>query len=159
VPGFVGLDRAGERTFAVVGHELVADQVEHAPCGLVRHAKLTLQLLGRDPASSASHEIHGVEPQVQRRGRLVKDRPGQRIDVVAAVVAVVGRASLHAMEAALAVALLAKRCVTVRGEPLTPKPIEAGSVIAELLDELHEGVRRFGRRAALRCVAIHLCHA
>src|SRR5437764_550246 len=36
--------------------------------------QLALQLLGGNPATSACHQVHRVEPQVQRRGRLVKDR-------------------------------------------------------------------------------------
>src|SRR5690349_14346242 len=54
--------------------KLVADQVAHAPCGLVGDAQLALDVLGGDPASCAGHQVDHVEPQVQRRGRLVEDR-------------------------------------------------------------------------------------
>src|SRR5438105_9899415 len=65
-------------------HELVADLVEHPPRRLVVDAKLALKVLRGDPASSASDEVHRVEPQVQGRGRLVEDRPGCWVDVVTA---------------------------------------------------------------------------
>ena len=54
---------AGER-FAVVCHELVADQREDPPRGLVGHAKLALKLLGRHSAASARHEMDGEEPEL-----------------------------------------------------------------------------------------------
>ena len=69
---------------AILRHQLVANQVRHAPRRLVGDAKLPLKLLRRDAAPSAGHQVHRVEPQVQRRGRLVKDRPGRRVQVVAA---------------------------------------------------------------------------
>jgi hypothetical protein len=45
-------------------------------------SKLALKVLRGDSASSAGDEVHGVEPQVQGRGRLVEDRPGRWMDVM-----------------------------------------------------------------------------
>src|SRR5207247_2398977 len=39
--------------------------VEHAPCGLVGHPKLSLQLLCGDTAPSAGHEVDVVEPELE----------------------------------------------------------------------------------------------
>src|SRR5205085_9492862 len=68
----------------VLLHEVFADLVEHAKRGLVVHAKLALQLLRGDAAARTRDEIDRVEPQVQRGRGLVEDRPGCRMDVVAA---------------------------------------------------------------------------
>src|SRR5713101_8588215 len=65
-------------------HELGANQVEHAPRALVRHTDLSLQLLGRDAASRTRHHVNRVVPKVQRRGRLLEDRPDQRVNVMPA---------------------------------------------------------------------------
>src|SRR5581483_1840770 len=83
----IGLYVARKR-LRLLSHELVPNLVEHPPRGLVRHAKLTLQLLGRDPASSAGDEVHGVEPKLKRRGRALEDRSFQRVDAEAACSAV-----------------------------------------------------------------------
>jgi hypothetical protein len=158
MPGLVRLNRAGKRPFGVVGHNLVTDQVEHAPCGLVRHTKLALQLLGRDPASSARHDVHGVEPQMQGRGRLVENRSGGRVNVMPAGVAVVSGAILDAVELARHTAFRALRVSAVLGVPGAPEIVEAGAVVGEIPRELHERVRRLRRRSALRVVPVDLRH-
>jgi hypothetical protein len=84
---------------------------------------------------------------MKRRGRLVEDRPRQRVDVVAAVVAVVGRASLDAVELALAVALRAMRVRSVGRETLAPEEVKARGIVRVLGHQLHQRVRRFGRPA------------
>ena len=80
--------------------------------GLVVDADLALQLLGGDPASSARHQVDRVEPQLERRRRLVEDRPGGRVDVVPARVAVTRRAILHPVE--LPFASHSGQCVDAR---------------------------------------------
>ena len=74
---------------AVLIHEL-ADLSEHPPCRLVGHAQLAFELLGADTAASRAHDVHGVKPRLERRGGLLKDGPGQRVDVRTAVVAGIG---------------------------------------------------------------------
>ena len=75
------ISTARQRRVVVLAHQFVADEGEHPPRRLVGHAQLALKLLGRNATTSAGHEVHGVEPQVQRRGRLVEDRPRCRVDV------------------------------------------------------------------------------
>src|SRR5205085_2898166 len=83
-PRLVRLDRSGELEGFVLRHELVADQVAHPPRRLVGDADLALNVLRGDSASSASHQVHDVEPQVQRRARAVENRPRRGMQVMAA---------------------------------------------------------------------------
>src|SRR4051812_19090585 len=100
----------GQRLVAILDHELVAYEVRHPPRGLVRDAKLTLKVLGGHRAASARHQVHRVEPKVQRRSRAVEDRPCGRMDVVAARVARPRRPRPDLVELAC---LLALRAVSV----------------------------------------------
>jgi len=157
----VGLDLTRELCFVGFGHELVPDPVEHAPCGLVRHAKLALQVLGRDPASSAGDEVHGVEPQVERRGRPLEDRSLQRVDAEAARRAEPTRTLLRrvvALEHPLRFAALAERVLPVRGETLTPDVPQARLIVGPLAHELHERTRRFRGSCADRVTAVNRGH-
>jgi hypothetical protein len=159
-PGFVGFNFPGQSR-SLVGHDLVANLVEHSPSGLVRHAKLALQLLGRDSASSARHDVHGVEPQMQRRGRLVKDRPRCRVNVVAAGLACPRLTPLRrlvALERPFLVALRTMRVLSVRREPGAPKPLQTGGIVRVFAHELHEGVGRLRGRCADRVKAVNRGH-
>jgi len=84
-----------QRVFVVVQHR--ANLLKHAPCGLVRYACLALDLLCGDSATSRSHQIYRIEPSRQRSRRLVKDRVGGWVNVVAAVVTRIRRAALYAV--------------------------------------------------------------
>jgi hypothetical protein len=72
--GFVGLDRPGERPLIALRHQISPDEAQHSVRGLVGDPDLPFKLLRGDPTSRTRHQIDGVEPQLQRRGRLVKDR-------------------------------------------------------------------------------------
>lgn len=111
--------------------------MEYAPGSLVRHAEFALKLLGRNPAAGRGHEVHPIEPRLQRRGRLLKDRPGQRVDVRAAVVARVRLALAQAMLRAHLLALAAHDPVRVR-EPR--QVLQAGVIIGEVAIEVTNGV-------------------
>src|SRR5205823_686911 len=98
------------------------------------------------------------KPQLQGRRRLVKDRPGCRMHVIAARIAVVAGATVYAMEAALAITLGTMRCVAVRRVPLAPQPFQTRSVVRELAGELHDRVGRLGGRGADRTVPVYRRH-
>src|SRR5581483_3649285 len=157
----VRLNLARQRTVVVLRHQPIADQVEHPPCGLVCHAKLTLKLLSRNPASRASHDPHRVEPQVQRRRRLMEDRPRSRIQLLRA-----RRTSpslrlmrhLVPLERAHLLATRTVRMLTIRRVTLTPQPIKASSIVRETTYELHHRVLRLRRLRALRVVSINGRH-
>src|SRR3984957_5876906 len=70
----------------------------HAPSALVGDAQLPLYLLGRNAVARAGHQVHGEEPLGQVGPGLVKDRPGRRVNVMAAVLTGIGPALGHGME-------------------------------------------------------------
>src|SRR5258708_40256009 len=83
--GFVQFDWRGTvKGFYVFGHEFVSNLVGDSPRGLVGHAKLALKLLRGYPATSACHQIHGIEPQMQGRRGLVKDGSRSRGQMLSA---------------------------------------------------------------------------
>src|SRR5260370_30466806 len=83
--GFVHFDRRVTfKGFNIFGHEFVTDFLRDAVRGLVGNAKLTLKLLRGDSATSACHEVHRIEPQMKRRGRLMEDRASGRRKVLSA---------------------------------------------------------------------------
>src|SRR4051794_6699917 len=50
----------------VLLHQLMPDHLAHAPRRLVCDAQLSLDLLRRDAATSACHQVHRIEPELQR---------------------------------------------------------------------------------------------
>lgn len=89
------------------GHQR-ANLFEHAPCGFIRDSGFPLNLLCRDTATGRSHLEHCMEPSTQSRSAFLKDRSGQRVNVVAAIVASVSSAPRDAMVFAIHAAFIAK---------------------------------------------------
>ena len=114
VGSLISLDFAGQLGRVVLLHEVVADQVAHPPRGLVSDADLPLDRLGGHSAARTSHHVHDVEPELQRRSRLVEDRPGGGVDVMPAGIAGPGGPRGDLMELALALTLGALGVRTVR---------------------------------------------
>src|SRR5438105_1887272 len=82
---------------------------------------------------------------MERRGRLVKDRPGGRLHVEAAGCAGPSLAALSrvvALERALDLTALADRMFSISRAAVPPKPFQAGVIVRELAHELHERVGR-----------------
>lgn len=157
---FVGFHSARQRV-AVLFHKLASNQVRHAPGRLVRDAKLALQLLCGDAASSAGHEVHRIEPQMQRGRRLVEDRPRCWVEVVPATRTRPRLALLRhavALEDALRFALRAVRVFAIRRVALAPKDFETRRIVGVLLHELHEGVAGLRRLGSDWLVAVHRWH-
>ena len=140
---FVNLNRSRE-----VGHvfgEHLSDLMEHAPSRLVCDADLAFELLGGNAASSAGHEVDAVEPQMQRCGRLLKDRSGRRVDVMTTSGASPRLPLLHRVvsaERSHLVTLRAVRMLSVFRIPLPPKIFEARGIVAEVTNELEQRVFR-----------------
>src|SRR6266581_1747784 len=149
----VHLDRSREQVGVLV--EQRTDQLEHAPSGRVGDADLAFQLLRGNPASSASHEVHGLEPQTQRRGRTLEDRPLQRVLVVSA--------ELAGVRGPVGQPVVLRDLPALRAEdPLrvqfAHEVVQTRRVVHELRVELH--AREHGLRGSrsLRCVPAGLCH-
>src|SRR5581483_1283838 len=153
----VGLNLSGQR-LTVLGHQFVANEVGHAPCGFVGDAKLALQLLSGDSATSAGHQVHSEEPQMQRSGRFVEDRSCRGVDVVAAGVTVPSRTPRYLVEFPFTVARRAVGVMATLGVAVTPKPFKARRVVAKLAHELHQRVIRFRGLRSLRVIPIDWRH-
>jgi hypothetical protein len=118
--------------------------LEHTPCGFVGYARLALNLLGADPAPRLSHEVDRIEPCCERSGRFMKDRVGCWVNMMAAMIAGVGRTALDAVMLRDRIAGFAKDAVR---EQVILEPLQAGSVIWKLLLEVLQRVRQHVRLA------------
>src|SRR5207249_1189576 len=113
--------------------------------GFVVAAKLALDLLRGDTATRTPNEVHDVEPVGQRPRRLLKDRAGCRVDVVAA-----SRTRPRLTPLLRVVALKPSRLIALRtvgvfsilGVALAPKVFQTGVVVGELAQELMQRVER-----------------
>ena len=155
----IDFNSAAQRAITIFDHEFVADLRKHPPGRLIRNAQLPFELLGRDAHSGRSHQEDGVEPQVQGRRGLVHDRVGGRVNVVAARVARVGRATRHAVELADLFAFRALSVLTIGHLVVAaPQVVEARGVVGELTHEVHDCVGRIADLGLLGVVAIRWGH-
>jgi len=155
---FVSFDRSDQHR-VVIDHQLVTNLGEHAPSRLVSDSKLALQLLGRDAHTGLSHQEDGVEPKLERRGRLVHDRVGGWVNVVTAHVARVRGAARNAMELAYLATLGAVGVLGVhRGVVTLPEVGQAGRIVWEVPHEIHDGVGRSAARSLFWLIPVHWSH-
>lgn len=82
--GFIDFDVTANGRIAVNPREVLADFVAHAPSGLVVHRQLPLQFFRRNAVARRREQVHGIEPLLQRRVRLVERRSDHRVEVLAA---------------------------------------------------------------------------
>ena len=146
---------------AVLLHELVTNQMRHAPRRLVGDAKLAFQLLRGDTASGAGHQVHAVEPEVKRGRGLVEDRPGGRVEVEAAsdaIPSLTAGVEGVALERALNLALRAVGVLAIRRVALAPKRLKASRIVRKVAVELHEREARLRRIAADGIVSVYRGH-
>lgn len=158
--GLIKLYRAVQ-WFVRLFHQLVPNFLGDSPRRLVSHPKLSLKLLSGYPASSASHQVHGVQPQVQGRGRLVEDGSSGGMQVVTADGASPRLALLLRLvpfEGAYRLALRAIGVLAVRGVPTPPQRLQASLIIGVLLHEFHEGILRLRRMGSFRVFPIGWRH-
>jgi hypothetical protein len=94
--------------------------MKHAPCGFVRYASFTFDLLRRNAAPGRSHQVDRMEPRFQRRARFMEDCSGRWVDVMPAIVARVGRTLCVPVVLGDPVALFALNAVRVK---VIPKPL------------------------------------
>lgn len=135
--------KAADWILLVIGQH-GSNLLEHPPCGFVGHARLALNLFRAYPASRGSHEINGIKPSREWSRRFVKDRVGGRVNVMAAVIAGVRRARLHAMVFRDRLARIAKDAVWVQA---VLEPFQTGGIVRELLLEVFQRVRQHVRLA------------
>src|ERR1035441_4454922 len=123
-----------------------ANLLKHAPRRLVSHTRFPLNLLCRNSAARRGHQVDGIEPSRERRGGLVEDRASGRVNVMPAMVARVGRATLDAVMLCKRVARFAEDAVRVE---VIAKPIKASRIVRELLLEVFQRVRQHVRFAVV----------
>jgi len=140
------------RIFGFVQHG--ANLLKHAPRGLVSYARLALNLFRGDAATGLGHEVDSIEPSGERSGRLVEDRASGRVNVMAATVARVGRATRNAMMLGGRFALGAIDAFRVQA---IAKPFEAGRIIWELSLEVFQRVRQHVRLAVVMGHLVTYC--
>jgi hypothetical protein len=132
------------RCFLLIQHG--ANLPEHSPSGFVGDARLALNLLCGDAATGLGHKIDRIEPSSKRSRRFVEDCASGRVNVMAAMIARVGRSAHNAMVLGHRLALLAINTIWVEA---IPKPFKAGRVIRELLLEVFQGVWQHLRLAVV----------
>lgn len=120
--------------------------LKHAPCCLVRYARLALNLLCGDSATGLRHEVDRMEPSGQRSRGLVKDRVSCRVNVMAAMIAGIRRAAHYAVMLCDRVARFAKDAVRVQ---VVLEPFKTGGVVWELLLEVFHREREHIRFAVV----------
>lgn len=151
VVGLINLDRATER---LVFLKQFPDLREHAPCRLVRDASFALDLLCGNAATGRSHQVYGVEPELQGRGRFMEDRSSRRVFVMAAIIARVRWTASIAMMPRHLVANLAMNALRVQ---IPPQPIEASGIVGEHGVEVHDGeLLLFGLNVVPKLLVAHI---
>ena len=123
-----------------------ANLLEHPPCGFVGNARFPLNLFRGYAATGLRHEVDGIKPSGERSRRLVEDRASGRVNVMAAMVARVGRTAHNAMVLGYGFALLAIDAIRVEA---IAKPFKASCVIRELALEVFQRVRQHFRLAVV----------
>ena len=137
---------AANRIRFVIGKHR-ANLLEYAPCGFVRDSRFPLNLLRGNPAASRGHEVDRIEPRRERSGRLMKDRLRRGMEMIAAVVARVRRATRHAMMFGFLSALVAERHLV--GMEAAKEPIKTRRVVGKLFTEVVDCVRLHVRFAVV----------
>src|SRR3972149_1984381 len=158
--GFVNLNFARQGGHFLI-HQLAPDKESHSPRCLVGDAQLAFDLLSGDAATSAGHQVHRVEPQVQRRRGLVEDRSGSRVQVRAASRARPRLALLRrlvSLERTLRLAFRTVGVLTVFRVAVAPQPFKASDIVGKLAHELHKGVARLRGFGSYRFVSVDWRH-
>ncbi len=155
IKAFIHLDFAGQLWTVVTFVQHRANLLEDAPRGFVGDAKLTLQLLGANAASRGSHQIHRIEPELERCRRVLKDCTAHWMLVASAKLTAIGPARCGAMMLGYLFALWAEDPVGI--EPFN-QLFKARGIIWVLALEVHQRVGAVRDARADRIVAIGLAH-
>src|SRR5215469_248226 len=129
VVSLVDLHRRPLQLQFAIGEER-ANPVEHAPRALIGDASFPLNLLRGDSATSRTHQVHRIEPSLERSRGLLKNSSLERVKVMSAMVARKCGAIADAMMLACLSALHAWRD-TIR--PAVFHDVAQASVIARKL--------------------------
>lgn len=132
--GLVDFDHAivgtatAKRRVAVYLPHVLPDQEAHAPRRLVGDAKLPLDLFSGHAVPRSAEQEHDVVPIMEGCAGLLEGRPGGRIDLIAAMLALEGAPSLDPVEPSLPEAGKAGEAFTI---PNAHQMREAGFLVGE----------------------------
>jgi len=90
--GLIRFYMAVKDVFTIHVSHVLPDFMRHAPCTLVRYAKLTLQLFSRYAMPGSRKQVNGKEPLVQRGTATLHWSPYAGADLITAPLAVVNTA-------------------------------------------------------------------
>src|SRR5438874_999575 len=142
----IHLNRRTLQLQTVLGQE-TPNLAEHAPRGFIGDASFPLNLLRGNTATSGTHEVHRIEPSLERSSGLLKNGASERIHVIPAMVTSESGTTRHAIVLALDTALLALSH-TVR--PALFLDVFKARIIARKLSvKIRHGVAKFLRDALL----------
>ena len=102
--GFVNLNRAAasaEVDAAIIAHRFT-DAMGHEPSGLEGHTKGAVKLLGTDALLGGTHQVDGLQPQVQRDVAGLEDRADANRELGLAIAALFQAVTLNAFRVFLA---------------------------------------------------------
>ncbi len=138
--GFVGFDMARKRRIAVNEAEILPKFVAHAPRRFVIHAKLTLQFLRGNTVARRCEQIHGVEPLLQWRVRIVERRADHWVNVITAALARIGWHLRKFVEFTDQAATRARKvCAVAHLEQVLQAGVIIGKHLHKLLDRYRLG--------------------
>ena len=155
VKTFVSFNLAGQFRAIVAFVQHRANLLEYTPCGFIGDAKLPFQLLRTDSAPRAGHQIHRIEPELQRGGRILEDRAAHRMFVMSAKLAAIGRARRGTMMLGYLLAFRAENAVWI--EPFN-ELFKASCIVWIFALELNQGIGAVGNARTYRVIAIDLAH-
>lgn len=144
VVGFVDLNRRTLQLY-VRFREQFPNLMEHAPCSFVSDAAFPLNLFRGNSAPSRTHQVHGIEPSLERGSGLFKDGPGKRVNLSTAMIAAISGALLYPVVFAVLSTLGA--IGDAAGPALLTQIGKAGVVCRKLFVEVPKGIAQFLRDA------------
>jgi hypothetical protein len=144
--------RAAKRVIAVHKTHILANEIAHAPSGFIGHADGALNFLGRDAIAGRAEHKHDLKPVAQGCARGGKRRASGRIDLLAAMFALIGATGLNAMIAGALAAFAARMTLPKAG---SHQVFKAGFLSWEAFLKLAQGWK-FGFRVHEKSYSISL---
>jgi hypothetical protein len=153
IKAFVRLNLASQWTIAFIEHR--ANPVEDTPCAFIGDAKLAVQLLRADSASRDRHQMDRIEPELERRCRVLKDRAAHRVFVMTAILAGVGWPIGLAVMLGYLLAFRAMDAVWIES---INQPFEARRIIGKFPLKFHQRVSAVRNARPDWVITINLAH-
>lgn len=138
--GLVHFNVSGKAGIPVHLAHVLTDFMAHAPSGLVGHAKLPLQLFGRDSMPGGGEQVHGIEPLLKGGMGGLKRGARHGVDMVPTPSALIGRNLLYTAELAVLAAFGAIQRFAVSHRH---KVVQTARIVWKLFKEVIDRKRMF----------------